>query len=73
MHVLRQSIQSSNGSVHVNNTSWWLVHLPHCEANQVGSLGIDPMAVHRPGGTGDAGSLGIVHIRLVVVWSADRG
>lgn len=62
MHVLRQPIQSSDGSVHVNNTSLWLVHLPHCESNQVWSLGIDPVAVDRPGSIGDAGSLRIVHI-----------
>lgn len=72
MDVLRQSIQNKNGSVHVNNTSRWMVHLTHCEANEVGSLGIDPMAVDRPGGIGDAGSLRIVHIRLIVVWSAER-
>ena len=54
----------------LNNTSGWMVHLPHCEANQVGSLRVDPMAVHRPGGIGDAGSLGVVHIRFIVVCSA---
>lgn len=47
--------------------SRWLVYLPHCEANQVGSLGVNPMAVDRPGGIGDAGSLRVVHICLIVV------
>lgn len=40
--------------------SMWLVHLPHCKANQVGSLGIDSVSVDWPGS--DAGSLGIIHI-----------
>ena len=44
------------------NTSLWLVHIPHCEADQVGSLGINSMAVHGPGGIGDARSFWIVHI-----------
>ena len=55
-------------SAEMMNTSLWLVHIPHCEANQVGSLGIDPVAVDRPGGIGDAGSLRIVHICLISVW-----
>lgn len=67
MHVLRQSIQRSDGSVHGNNTSLRLVHLPHCEPNQVGSLGIDTVAVDWPGGISDAGSLRVVHVRLIVV------
>lgn len=60
-------------SVHVNNTSLWLVHFPHCEADQIGSLGINPVAVDWPGGIGDAGSLRIVHICLIIIWSAERG
>lgn len=73
VHACFKTILSSDGSVHVNNTSLWLVHLPHCEANQVGSLGIDPVAVDRPGGIGDAGSLRIVHVCLIVVWGRERG
>lgn len=50
-----------------NLVSLWLVHLSHCETNQVGSLGIDPMAVDWPGSIGDAGSLRVIHICLIVV------
>lgn len=56
----------------MNNTSLWLVHLSHCKANQVGSLGIASVAVDRPGGIGDAWSLRIVDICLIVVWSAKK-
>lgn len=73
MYVVRQSIQSSDCSADMNNTSLWLVHLSHCETNQVGSLGIDPMAVDWPGSIGDAGSLRVIHICLIVVWSGERG
>lgn len=44
----QQSIQSSDCSVDINDTSVWLVHLSHSEANQIWSLGIDPMAVDWP-------------------------
>lgn len=57
-----------DGSLHMRNTSLWLVHISHGKANQVGSLGIDPVAVDRPGGIGDAGSLRIVHICFIGVW-----
>lgn len=54
------------------HTSLWLVHVAHGEANQIGSLGIDPVAVDRPWSISYAGSLRIVHIRLVVVYSGRR-
>lgn len=57
----------------MSNTSLWLVDIPHCEANQIWSLGIDPMAVDRPGCISDAGGLRIVYIGLIVVWSGERG
>lgn len=50
----------------------WVVHLSHGEAYQVGSLSIDPVAVEGPGGAGDAGSLWVVYIGLVGVWSVER-
>ena len=67
MHFAKQSIQSSDCSVDMNNTSFWLIHIPHCEPDQIGSLSIDSVTVDRPGSTGDTGSLGIVYICLIVV------
>lgn len=61
-------LQATGLQCKANCTSRWQVHLAHCEADKVGSLGVDPVAVDRPGGIGNAGSLRIIHICLVRVW-----
>lgn len=66
-YVYCESDYSLNCSVHENGTSWWLVHISHCEADQVGSLSVNPVAVDGPGSIGDTWSLWIVHICLIIV------
>lgn len=63
----RVRLHDDSHAVVGNLVSRWLVDLPHCEANQVGSLGVDPVAVNRPGSISDAWSFGIVHIRLIAI------
>lgn len=54
--------KTTQSSADVNNTSLGLIHLPHCETNQIWSLGVDAITGERPGSIGDAGSLGVVYI-----------
>lgn len=52
-----------------HNTSRWLIYISHCKTNKIRPLGIDAMAVERSGSVGDTGSLRIVYIILIGVWS----
>lgn len=71
VHPCFKTIQKKpHSSVNVNTTSLWLIHLCHCKANQVGSLSVAPVAIDWPGGIGDAWSLRIVDICIIIVWSA---
>lgn len=54
--------KTTQSSADENNTSLGLIHLPHCEANEIWSLGIDAIAGEGPGSIGDARSLWVVYI-----------